>query len=257
MENELLPLNAIKQDIIRPLFKDTSKIGQYGASDKRSKNMSDIAQLMETSPVTKLADKIKEIVAGLNQADPQKIAAKPSRWAVLLGKSTETIVLYQAARQSLEEIIKDATVVSEQVRAAVGAIDAMLAEHDNDIDELRLYIQAGKEYLQENPTEGVNDSSGIENITFESPRDRFARKLTNLDTLLSSHLFSVAQMQLARAQALDLLDRFQETVTVLVPVWRQTTLALVTSSKMSPESIAAATRAHEALLKSLAASAHQ
>jgi len=59
-------------------------------------------------------------------------------------------------------------------------------------------------------------------------------------------------MKLSRAQAVDLLDRFQETVTVLVPVWRQHALALLTTKHMSPAMIAAASKAHQDLLASLA-----
>lgn len=62
------------------------------------------------------------------------------------------------------------------------------------------------------------------------------------------------QMKLARAQAVDMLDRFTETVSVLVPVWRQNTLALITTKNMSPELIASATRAHQELMRNLSSS---
>jgi len=63
---------------------------------------------------------------------------------------------------------------------------------------------------------------------------------------------SLLQMKLTKAQALDMQDRFNETISVLVPVWRQHTLALITNGKMSPAMVAEATKAHSALMKSLA-----
>jgi hypothetical protein len=61
-------------------------------------------------------------------------------------------------------------------------------------------------------------------------------------------------MKLTRAQALDMLDRFGETSSVLVPVWRQHTLALITTTNMSPAMVEEATKAHRALMRSLSSS---
>jgi RecA/RadA recombinase len=65
---------------------------------------------------------------------------------------------------------------------------------------------------------------------------------------------SVTQMMLTRAQAVDMLDRFTETSSVLVPVWRQHTLALISTKSMSPSMVAEASKAHQALMRSLSQS---
>ena len=61
-------------------------------------------------------------------------------------------------------------------------------------------------------------------------------------------------MKLTRAQAIDMLDRVNETVDVLVPVWRQHSLTLITTKHMSPSLVAEASRAHKALMASLSSS---
>lgn len=43
---------------------------------------------------------------------------------------------------------------------------------------------------------------------------------------------------------MDMLDRFTETSSVLVPVWRQHTLALITTKSMSPSMVAEASKEH-------------
>lgn len=253
--NQMLDKESIKKDIIEPMFNETSNIGEYGTNANRIESMKSVADMMENSPISRLADKVKEIVSALNFADPEKVSKEPSKWQKLFGKHTETIVMYQSARISLEKMIEDGSVIALQVKDAIKALDTMISEHNSDIEDLHLKIEAGKEYLIDNPNKGINEGHGLGGINFESPRDRFARKLVNLETLVSSHLFSIAQMKLARAQAVDLLDRYLETTTLLVPVWRQTTLAMVTSSNMSPDAVKAATTAHQNLLKSLSQTA--
>ena len=56
-----------------------------------------------------------------------------------------------------------------------------------------------------------------------------------------------------RVQAIDMVERFHEISNVLAPLWRQHTMALVSSIKNSPEAIAVAAKAHESLMASLTA----
>jgi hypothetical protein len=61
-------------------------------------------------------------------------------------------------------------------------------------------------------------------------------------------------MRLTKAQAIDMLDRFEETSRVLVPVWRQHALALTSSTAVSAAQAAEAIKAHEVLTQSFAKS---
>ena len=245
-------IERLKTEILPVLFVERSAaIGEYGASDSGHSAMSQLGDLLEGAPVTRLATKIQEIVARLVDADPKKIAASPSWLSRLTGAHVEVHARYQAARRDLEDLIADAEGAAQGVRDAVAVINRLIAEHDRETEFLRDHIQAGKEFLEENPTLGQPDAASM---NFDNVRERFARKLANLSTLQASHDMSITQMKLTRAQAIDLLDRYEETARVLVPVWRQHTLALTTNRNMSPAMVAEATKAHEALMKSLAQS---
>src|SRR5690606_38531345 len=111
----------------------------------------------------------------------------------------------------------------QSVADTVDAIGQLIDSHQHEVVALKLYIQAGREFLDENPLVGAVQAGDME---FDRPRERLARKLANLSTLVASHELSVNQMKLSRAQAVDMLDRFRETVSILVPVWRQHTLTL-------------------------------
>jgi hypothetical protein len=84
-----------------------------------------------------------------------------------------------------------------------------------------------------------------------NPRARFSRRLANLATLQHSHDLSIMHMKIVQANAIDILDRFKETEKIMVPVWQEHTLALLTAKHMNPEMIAQATQAHTALMTSL------
>ena len=107
------------------------------------------------------------------------------------------------------------------MRDTLKVVDQTLSTHEAETARLDYLIRAGHEYLDENPAAGVAAARQME---FDKPRERFARKLANLATLRASHAMSAMQMKLTRAQAVDMLDRFSETTSVLVPVWRQHTL---------------------------------
>lgn len=141
--------------------------------------------------------------------------------------------------------------MAQRVKDTLTSIEALIKSHGMETQRLRRLIQAGREYLDENPQVGVASTGELQ---FDKPRERFARKLANLATLLASHEMSVTQMMLTRAQAVDMLDRFTETSSVLVPVWRQHTLALITTKSMSPSMVAEASKAHQALMRSLSQS---
>lgn len=241
----------LKADVLPALFKgDASAIGEYGGSSS-AMALNEFSNLMESGSVSALADRISGIVAKLSEADPQRIAKKASWLERVMGSAIERQVKYTAARKSLDKQIADTEAVAQRVRDTISALSQMIAAHADEAQKLKHYIQAGREFLDENPEAGRVLEGDMQ---FDRPRERFARKLANLATLLSSHEMSVMQMKLTRASAVDMLDRFSETTSVLVPVWRQHTLSLLTSKHMDHQMVAEATKAHQALMRSMSSS---
>lgn len=233
---------------IGKMFSDAKSVSGYGSSATRSNSMNEFSDLMESSPVSNLAEVIGRIVEKLTDADPKVITEKPSWFAKFTGKSFESNVRYQMSRKELDDLLTDAEKIADKVRLTLNAIENILADHFAERERLEVYIKAGKEFLSENPSAGLPAGS---EITFDNTHERFARKITNLETLLSSHIMSIGQLNLTKAQAIDMIDRFHETQAILVPVWRQHTLALLTTKNMNPEMVEQATRSHQALIKSL------
>ena len=246
-----MEIEELKSVVLPALFEQPTKIGEYGATESNVEVLNDISNLMESGAVGALAGHISEIVSKLTDADPEKVAKTTNWLGRFLGNEVERQVRYQVARKALDELLLDAEVVAQRVKDTLTSIDGLIKSHGMETQRLRRLIQAGREYLDENPQVGVAISGELQ---FDKPRERFARKLANLATLLASHEMSVTQMKLTRAQAVDMLDRFTETSSVLVPVWRQHTLALITTKSMSPSMVAEASKAHQALMRSLSQS---
>ncbi len=251
MSNEESTVDRLKSEVLPALFRDPEALGEYGAGESSADALHELSSLIESNVVAVLAGKIGEVVAKLADANPQQIARQPSWFDRLLGREVERQVRYQLARKALDELLNEAEDLAERVYEAVDALDDLLVTHRAEVGHLRACIRAGREFLDENPHVGLPVADAL---AFDRPRERFARKLANLVTLLSSHEMSVTQMQLTRAQAVDMLDRFHETSRVLVPVWRQHTLALAAARNMDPAMVAEATKAHHALMRSLSQS---
>lgn len=246
-----LTVEQIKVDVLPVLFQDPQRLGEYGAVEDNRDAINRFSDLMETGAVSALASRIGAVVSKLADADPERIARKSSWLEKITGRDVERHVRYELARRSLDEMLAESEGQAQRVRDTLTAIDALLADHEAEVATLQAYIKAGREYLDENPQAGEVTPGELQ---FDRPRERFARKLANLATLLASHEMSVTQMRLTRAQAVDMLDRFNETVRVLVPVWRQHTLALITTKNMSPSMVREASKAHNALMRSLSKS---
>lgn len=242
-------VEQLKREVIPRLFLDSSSIGTYGRDEQSLKVINGHSDLLEHSPVAKLTEKLSQIMTKMSDADPKTINEKPNWLQRFTGQAVEAQVRYQNARKCLEDLLREAQELSLEVDRTVVKIDEMLANSGAEEIRLKNLIQAGREYLDENPDAGIPTEH---EVSFDKPRERFSRKLTNLATLLASSELSNNQLRLARAVAIDMLDRHGETASTLVPVWRHHTLALITTKNLQPETMAAATKAHDALKQSLA-----
>ena len=243
---------SLVQEAIPALFRNPLTIAEYGSAQKDEKAVQELDDLMRRGPVPKLAAAIAVIVAKLAEADPRRIAKAPTWYGGLTGRAIETKVVYEVARRDLDGLIASAAAAAQAVRDALGLMDRLMASQEADAAELQTHIDAGRQFLADNPEAGAPPAGG--GVEFDRPRERFARRLANLATLQSSQAMSVIQMRLTKANAVDMLDRFTETTEVLVPLWRQHTLNLTNTKNMNPAMVAEAAKAHEALVRGLAQS---
>jgi hypothetical protein len=226
----------------------SSFISNFGKFEGTGGSTDVLSNVMEESPVNALAAKISDIVSKLSEADPRILAEKPTWLQRFTGRSVEKKVLYQVARKSLEQLLEEAGRFAAQVAQMIHQLDNIVESHHSEVRVIKIHIAAGRLFLSENPSIGIPVSG---DLVFDNPRERFARKLANMAALLASHEMGLAEVKLTRAQAVDLLDRFDELSGTLVPVWRRHTLSLLNNTSISPDMLAAANKAHEALMNSL------
>ena len=72
----------------------SSAISTYGNLASSGAAIDALSQVIEQAPTTALADKIAEIVLKLEDADPRKIAGKPSWLKRITGADLENKVLF-------------------------------------------------------------------------------------------------------------------------------------------------------------------
>jgi hypothetical protein len=117
-----------------------------------------------------------------------------------------------------------------------------------DIIHFKNHLIAGIWYLQAFPLAG-SEENGIAGI--ENARDRFTRRLTNLQAMIASSDLAIKQIALIEANTLSLLDRLHEITSVLIPSWRNRSAALQIEESIDVTNISQATMAHDQLLASL------
>lgn len=250
MMTSQITLGSLKSQTLPALFRDPSTLGQYGSPEANAAALEACSAVIERGDVSQLAEKIAQLVTALHNARPEQMAKAPTWRQRIFGAGLESKVRYRLARKDLENLLNECEGAAQAVRDTLRTLGQQVATHREEDTRLQLHIQAGREYLDEHPEAGADRELGM------GARERFARKLVNLAALQASHTLSIQQLQLTQANAIDLLDRYEQTAGVLVPIWRQTTLSLITAKHMSPEMVKAATTAHDALVRSLSPLAH-
>lgn len=228
------------------LVGSASSIGEFGGSQRGEAATAQLAKVMETGAVSRLAEHLETLLHLLKSADPQRVVRSWGFFQRFMGRDLEEQARFQYAQASIETVVEEAQAASQEVRKTIEALEHALADHQDEVAHLKVHIQAGHEFLAENPAAGLLAEEGV---SFDSPRERLERRLANLQTLAASHAMSISQFRLSIANALSLLDRFSETVSVLLPVWRQHQLSLSAMRNADPNTVAEASKAHQALLQ--------
>ncbi|MGC0987096.1 toxic anion resistance protein [Pantoea agglomerans] len=245
-QKNLPTIESLTQTLLPTLFTDAQAISEYGESVINAESQKQYEKLMEESAVTALSVRIERISVALRDADPRKIAKEPGWFARFTGKHLEKQARYRIARENVESLIDEGKTYLAQVRQMLDALETLADEYAHEIQLLRVYIEAGREFLQMAPAEPEEQE-----LIFDKPAERLSRKLANLATLQASHEMSLMHMKITRVQAIEIIDTFSQTIKILVPVWRQHSLALITTNTMNETLTSKASEAHRALMESL------
>jgi hypothetical protein len=241
----MVTVEQLKRDVLPTLFAGRTDIGRYGPADLASASAEPAWQ---DGSANALAQALAELVSRLSEHDPNALLQRAGWWERFTGADIEERLRRRIAMGSNGDVLARIEREAIAVRASVDRLEAQLLEHDVQGVRLQVYIDAGVQFLQELPaaTDSVDDAPVL-----DRPVERLQRRVANLTALLASHSMSRMQVQLARSNAIDLLDRYSETVQILLPIWRQTIQALHNSDNASPQMIASAAQAQDQLKQAL------
>lgn len=232
----------LQRDVLPALFTEEVDIGRYGPPTMTN-------QIAEPSRndggATELAQLLGLMMQRLQEDSLDALSARASWWRKATGLDIEGRVNSEIRFGTIADIATQIETQSELVRTGVLQLDKLRDQQAQQIFELQAYITAGKAFAAELPAETALSEPD------SSPRNRLLRRLTNLALLLASLEMGQLQLQLARGNALSLLDRCGEVIQVLLPMWQQSRRALFSSRDTNPALIGAARQAHQNLLQSL------
>lgn len=226
---------------------DTLSIGRYGSSVH---SHTDVGH-KHNEAVTAVSNTITDLVRALEEADPS-LALKRHKKGFLArftGQDAVQKVAYLHAVEGIDRQLATVPARVERLEAIVRNLDTDFKALLDEQKQLKIHLIAGQAYLEGNPKAGTEGSNAY---GLSSPRDRFSKRLQNLSVLLTSNGTTLHQIQLLRANSVNLIDRLHEISTVLVPSWRSHRMGLYVNDQ-NYAAISEATRAHEALIESLRA----
>lgn len=243
---------AVIRDSIK--IEDSRYVSEYGQSTIGTEAHQGVLEHLENSPIASLAVFMQQILlatretGGKTSAGGQRKGLMTRAIDLLLGSAlgagiADEIAVVQSKQglnHNLSEAEEHASNIAEFLHMASGMVDRLSKE----AAEIDSFVEAGREFLANNPDAGKPQPGQME---FVNHRDRFDRRLSNLQTLYVSHLMSITQLKLAQAQAIDILDRFKELRDVLLPVYRQQQLANANKQFLNPEVARLAIQAHESI----------
>ena len=240
MTSHAIAVEAI--DLDNPDF-----ISRYGAEAVKNGTHGALLRQLEESPMHGLANAMSIILKATQMPVEKpgrgaKTKIKSALFGWLIGADLMSDVEHHASTRNLPAALQRAKTQSEGLRAFIQTAATSRADLTSSIKQLEHYLEAGENYLREHPEAGTADGHGIASL---SSRERFIRKLANLRALHTSHLLSIEQLKLAVAQATDMLDRYDELVDVLLPIYRQYEMAKANKKFLAPHAVALAVQTHE------------
>lgn len=234
---------------------DPKAISSYGASAVENGVHSALLKQLEQSPIRDLAQTMSTILEatrlGPDEGSRKRGLGIVRFFSALVGAEIEMEVSRDLSRQGLSQAVTRANGQADAIREFISTAAQYRADLAASVGKLSGYIDAGDAYLQANPTAGTDNAAAVPGL---SARDRFTRKLANLRALHTAHLLSVEQLNLAVAQATDMLDRHEELVDVLLPIYRQHQMAVANKQFLAPHAVALAVQTHEHIQSSVAQS---
>jgi len=238
-------VEQLKRDVLPALFAGRIDIGRYGPAALAGASAEPAWQ---DGSATALAKALAELVSRLAEHDPNALLQRGSWWERFTGADIEQRLRRRIAMGSNGDVLAEIERQAAAVRTSVDRLQVQLDEHDVLGAQLQVYIDAGLQFLQELPPAA---HGGDDPLLLDRPVERLQRRVASLTALLASHAMSRMQVQLARSNAIDLLDRYSETVQILLPIWRQTIQALHNADNASAQMIANAAQAQKQLMQAL------
>ena len=146
-----------------------------------------------------------------------KTSSKAGRWwRWFTGVELEREITFDAVCAQIETSAESGI---DETDTLAQLVDNLRDEHKAlgaDLAALELDMQAGKVLLGTG-----DDAAKFSAAVGPDGLDRFARKLANLSAMLTALQLTRAQYLVAMQHAKEMLDRFDEIKTLLVPLWYQ------------------------------------
>ena len=245
-------VELITEKTIPALMLNPMLIGEYGKFQADKARDGVIDRLLGVSPSTGLSESIRSVVLCLVDADPKTVSHKPGFWSKFTGSADAGRVRFEVAKGSIETLLANATKEADRVRTIVASIDGLIQQLLEETVFIELHVQAAHQFMASGGRGEDATRQAANGYELETVKERFYRRVLSLQALNLSFSQTIEQLRLLKHQLIDVLDRFDETSQVLLPLWRQSMLALGLQQHATGEQLHRAIHAHETLRKSLA-----
>lgn len=160
-----------------------------------------------------------------------KVPGKVGRWwRWFTGVELENEMTFPAASRQIETFARDGLADSGGL---AGLLDHLTTEDrllKAELEAMEIDLQAARFLLGKAPAGAAfQESAGAEGV------ERLARKLANLEALLTALQLTRAQYRVAAQHAKEMLERFEDIKTLLVPLWYQRMGFELFSQRVKPD----------------------
>ncbi|WOE31688.1 MULTISPECIES: tellurium resistance protein [unclassified Acinetobacter] len=205
-------LLTIKRDDLVPLLAQHSQLNHYADHVVQAQSL--LLDGIDSQLIQQFSQTIVQLISALSISKRDVKQKKFNRVQKWLGLDIEYGANQIAYYQKLDDLLRRASEMSQQLQYEIHQSQAKLANIDLYRQEMAHYIIAAEQFLDEYPS-FMKHVHPLDHFT-----ERLAKKILNLRTLQAHNDIAITQIQLSQQTALTLLDRFQEAENVLIPAWQ-------------------------------------
>ena len=199
-------------------FGDESALWTFGSEEQNTLGI--VSKVIASTTASEKAEKTLQSIIETAE-DLERLGDYRQKGIISRLRKDHTEELYRSVLKRINSLVISLRLRQAELAKDITVLDKAYALLEECIDQLEHCLLQGRVLLQEPETQGSsNDLVDINDTSAEEWRSRFSARVESLELSRVIALQTIAQIQLMKSSKQDLMQKLQNVVQNVIPLWR-------------------------------------